>query len=215
MLAVIDTSNQMLYTGILSGNEGDLYKLSEKFGKVLLNNNVGNKYHWCKFSRKTKDLIKKPLVEAIAEMPKVKLNIIEHRKPMGMSDKEWYARFVPTKIAPIFEKWLQGRSGRLELLVDDDYHIIKGGKGTETFIMSLLRQISWRLTNMDTSIRKEDGKIKATIKQSNGNVLTIHASVEEKNSKLIGLVDLSLGIATADRGLFKNIENVYYHNTNK
>lgn len=208
MCIIIDSSHQLSYTGILSGSYSNLDSLYDDFEKIFHENGVAYKYHWRKLSRNKKNLIKKPLTQSLKNTPKVNLNIIQHRKPDGVSRKEWFLHYLPTRIAQRLERWLEGKGGTIELIVDDDYTVVKGGHGTKYFIESLLRQISWRLTNKQVTIRNED-KMKATIKQANGNVLTIYASIAGKNSKWIGMVDVYLGLYIFEKNLFDGLDNLY------
>ena len=138
MYIIIDSSHQLLYTGIVSGSYSNIDSLYDEFEKIFHENNVAHKYHWRKLSRKIKNKMKKPLVKSLENAPKVNLNILQHRKPNGVSRKEWYLHFLPTRIAQRLERWLEGKGGTVELIVDDDYTVVKGGQGTNHFIESLL-----------------------------------------------------------------------------
>lgn len=209
MYIIIDSSNQLLYTGIVSGGTNETLALYDGFERIFKDNGVSHKFHWSKLSWAMRNKIKKPLANLLEATPRVNLNVLQHRKPRGVEDKDWYLNHIPARIAQRLERWLCGRAGSVELIVDDDYNVIRGGSGTTHFIETLIRQISIRLTNKEVTIRKED-KIKATIKQANGNILTIYASVGAKDSKWIGLVDVYLGAYIADDTLFSNLKNVYY-----
>ncbi len=94
------------------------------------------------------------------------------------------------------------------MIVDDDYNVIRGGKGTEHFIENFLRQTSQRLTGKDATIRFEE-KIKTTIKQNNGKSLTLYAYVAPKNSRWISLVDAYLGLCVSEKNIFSKMSNYY------
>jgi len=209
MFIVIDSSHNLQYTGIISGNYANVITLIDDFEKVFSQNNVAHKYHWSKLSQKTRQKLRSPLAASFAKAPKVNLNILHHAKPKGITDKEWYLNHLPARIAQRLERWLVGKGGSIELIVDDDYNVIRGGSGTKHFIEALLRQISVRLTNKQAVIRYEE-KIKATIKQANGNVLTFYASIADKGSKQVGLVDVYLGLYLSDKKLFEGLGNVYH-----
>jgi len=208
MYVIIDSSTQLVYTGVISGYPSDVDALYDDFERIFRENNVAHKFHWSKLSRKTRSKMKKPLIKALKKAKKVKFNVFQHRKPNNIEKKEWYLRRIPTKVAQRLEGWLEGKGGKIELIVDDDYNVVKGGQGTKNFIEALIRQTSWRLINKDVKIRKEE-KIKATIKQTNGNILSIHASVANKESKWIGITDVYLGIYASEKDLFQDLKNVY------
>jgi len=209
MYIIIDSSHQLRYTGMISGSYRSIKGLYKKFEKIFIENNVAYKYHWSKLSKKTKNKLKKPLIKALQESPKVNLNILDHRKPAKITKKDWYLYYLPAQLAQRLEHWLGGSKGSIELIVDNDYNVTKGNSGTYHFIEALLRQTSLRLTGKEITIRKE-GKIKATIKQVNGNILTFYASVAEKNSREIGLTDIYLGLYISEKRRFDNFKNIYY-----
>lgn len=214
MYIIIDSSHQLLYSAILSGNYSNIDKLHEEFEVIFRKNGVAHKYHWSKLTRNTKNKMKPALLEALKQAEKVNLNIIQHRKPKEVGRKEWFVNFLPTRIAQRLERWLIGKGGSMELIVDDDYNVVRGGRGTTHFIESLLRQTSLRLTNKEATIRKEE-KLKMTLKQANGNTLDIYAYVASKNSKWVGLVDVYLGLYLSDKNLFSDMKNVYFVDFNK
>lgn len=209
MYIIIDSSHQLLYSAILSGNYGNIDSLYDEFEAIFRKNNVAHKYHWSKLTRNTRNKMKNPLLEALKKTQKVNLNIIQHRKPQGVERKEWFVNFLPTRIAQRLERWLLGKGGSIELIVDDDYNVVSGGRGTTHFIESLMRQISLRLTNKEATVRKEE-KLKMTIRQVNGNTINIYASVAPKNSKWVGLADIYLGLYLSDKTLFDGMSNIYF-----
>jgi hypothetical protein len=207
---IIDSSQQLVYTGILTGHYSNLDALYDDFEKLFSDNNVAYKYHWSKLSRKIRNNMKNDLVKLFRKSSKINFNILHHRKPNNISRKDWFLHHLPARIAQRLERWLESKGGSVELIVDNDYNVSKGGRGTNHFIESLIRQLSWRLTNKEVTIRNEE-KIKATIKQSNGNTLNIYASVAPKNSKWVGMTDVYLGLYVSDKKLFNGLKNVYLH----
>jgi len=208
MRVAIDSSNKLTYTGIMSGSFTATEELFQNFERIFKENGVAGKFHWSQLSSKMKNKLKVPLAKALSES-KMNFNVIYHRKPAKVTKKEWFMFYLPTQIAQRLEHWLSGRGGNVELIVDDDYTVIKGGTGTVYFIERLLRQLSVRLTGKEATVRRED-KMKMTVKQANGNILSFHASVAGKSSRGIGLVDVYLGLYIFEPRLFREMKNVYY-----
>lgn len=210
MYIAIDSSNQLLYTGIISGMEKDIDVLYGEFEKAFSKNSVAGKYHWSKLSRKTRDKLKKPLIQALKNASKVTLNIVQHRKPQKSGKKDWYVYRLPAKIAQRLERRLEKTGGHVDIIVDDDYNVVRGGDGTKNFIESLLRQLGVRLTGKEVTVRKESGVLKATIKHASGQILNIFGSVANKGTKGLHLVDVYLGLYLSDKKTFEELKNVYF-----
>ena len=153
LLIAIDSSQQLSFTASLSGNMYSVRLLSQKIEHILSKNNVAGKWHWSKLSRKTKEKLKVPLAGLLEEFPGIHINILEHKKPAKVERKEWFIYTVPARLAQKLEPWLQGKYGEIILLVDDDYAVVKGGRGTSHFIEQLIRQFAIRLTGKETSLR--------------------------------------------------------------
>ncbi|MFP3949499.1 MAG: hypothetical protein ACLFUZ_00185 [Candidatus Micrarchaeia archaeon] len=210
MYIAIDSSNQLLYTGIISGREKDIDALYKEFEQIFSKNNVAGKYHWSKLSKKTRDKLKKPLIQALKNTSRVNLNIVQHRKPQKSEKKDWYVYYLPAKIAQRLERWLEKTRGHVDIIVDNDYNVVRGGDGTKNFIESLLRQLGVRLTGKEVTVRRERGILKATIKHANGRILNIFGSVANKGTKGLHLVDVYLGLYLSDKKAFEKLKNVYF-----
>ena len=209
-LIIIDSSHQLRYTGTFSGRKQELETLFAKMEKIFRENNVANKYHYSKLSRKTREKVRGPLIRALEEAQGAQLNIFAHRKPKDIERKEWFIRNLPARIAQRVEGWLVGKRGEVEIVIDDDYNVIKGGRGTEQFARTLLRQISVRLTSKEATLRAEDA-IRMTIGQPNGEKMTVSASISIRGSLWIGLIDIYLGAYIDQPKLFSHLKNVHYH----
>lgn len=210
MYIAIDSSNQLLYTGVISGMEKDIDALYGNFEKAFSNNNVAGKYHWRKLSRKTRERLKGPLIRALEGTPRVNVNILRHRKPQKSGKKDWYVYYLPAKIAQRLERWLEKARGHADILVDNDYNVVRGGEGTRNFIESLLRQLGVRLTGKDVTVRKEKGILKATVKNANGRILNIFGSVANRGTKGVHLADVYLGLYLYDKEAFGKLRNVHF-----
>ena len=214
MKVVIDSSHKLLFTGVLSGHTQDMDEFCDKFQNICKENGISHRYHWNELARKKRDLLKKPMLAALQEARGIRLNIIQHRKPANVDRKGWYLYHVPAMIAQRMESWLRNKNGELEILVDNDYNVMRGGFGTGHFIETLARQIAIRLTGRETTVRK-NGHFRAEIKQPNGGNLLIFASVAQKDSKWVGLVDAYLGLYVYDGTILNGLDNVYYTRNKK
>lgn len=212
-IIIIDSSHQLLYTGILTGRKSQVRSLVARMEGILDGNGLRGKWHWSKLSRKSREALKKPLAQLLNEYPYLHLNILQHRKPEKMDAKTWYIFNVPARIAQKLEPWLQHADGEITLLVDDDYSVMKGGNGTRHFIEQLIRQFANRLSGKETSIRGER-ELSASIKQPSGRAASIYATVAEKNSELVGILDLLLGVYLYEPQLFFGMKNVHYAKIN-
>ena len=214
MRAIIDSSQQLLFTGILSGNTHDMDGFCDRFHEIYEENGLSHRYHWNELTRKKRDRVKKQMIASMADARGMRLNIIKHRKPSGMDRKGWYLFQVPAMVAQRLESWLRNKNGEVEIIVDDDYNVIRGGRGTEQFTETLMRQIALRLTGRESTVRK-DGFYRSDVRQANGRDLAILASVAQRGSKWVGLVDAYLGLYLYEHGLFRDLKNVYYDNVEK
>lgn len=213
LIIIIDSSHQLLYTGILTGRKSQVKSLVERMSSELDRNNLRGKWHWSKLSRKSREALKKPLSQLLSEYPYLHLNVLQHRKPEKVDSKSWYIHSLPARIAQKLEPWLQRSEGEVTLLVDNDYSVTSGGEGTRHFIESLIRQMANRLTGKETSIRGTR-ELSATIKQPGGRLINIYATVAEKDSELIGVLDVLLGIYLYEPQLFSGMKNAHYMKIN-
>jgi len=213
LIIIIDSSHQLLYTGILTGRTSQVKSFVGRMNKALDGNNLRGKWHWGKLSRKSREALKRPLSQLFSEYPYLHLNVLQHRKPEKVDSKSWYIHVLPARIAQKLESWLQRSEGEITLLVDNDYSVTSGGEGTRHFIESLIRQMANRLTGKETSIRGA-GELSAAIKQPDDRMMNVYATVVEKNSELVGALDMLLGIYLYEPQLFSEMKNVHYTKIN-
>lgn len=187
----IDSSNQIKYTGVVSGSFSDIDKVYNEIQKILKVEGVNPPYHWSKISRKVKDKTKNKVIESLNKS-KLKFNIFLHKKTINIPRKEFYYFRIPRAISQNLENWLNSLKGSVEIEVDNDYNI--KNHSTEEFIESLVQQIGFRLIGKPVKVRKED-KVKASIKQNDGGLLNLYGVVtDSKSSKGIQIIDITLGI---------------------
>ncbi len=191
MYIAIDSSNQMRYTGVVSGNNSEIIRVYSEIEKILRSDGVNPPYHWSKISRKVKDKVKMKIIETINKS-RLNFNIFFHRKEINLPKKELFYYRIPNAIAQNLEKWLSNAYGSVEIEVDNDYNI--KGYSTEDFVKNFIFQICFRLAGKPVKVRKEEA-FKATVKHISGNLLNFYGLVASSNSsKGIQMVDMIMGI---------------------
>ncbi len=208
---IIDTSHQLQYVGMISGRKADVDSLFEDFSSIFLENGLPGRFHWNKLSVLSKNNLKNQLASALQRHNSVKLNIFKGIRPLGESRKDWFIYGFASRVASKLESWLLDKKGEAAIIIDDDFNVIKGGTGTKRFAEVLLRQLSVRLTGKESTLRDSGGILDASIKLPSGKLLSLSASIAAKNSELVGLADIYLGLFIFNPNAFTDHKNVFLH----
>ncbi len=208
---IIDTSHQLQYVGMISGRKADIDALFAEFSSIFLENGLPGRFHWNKLSVLSRNNLKNQLASALQRHTSVKLNIFKGFRPLGESRKDWFIYGVASRVASRLEGWLLDKKGEAAILIDDDFNVIKGGFGTKRFAEALLRQLSVRLTGKESTLRESGGILSASFKLPSGNLLSLSASIAAKNSELVGLADIYLGLFILSQNAFAGHKNVFLH----
>lgn len=192
-IIVIDTAQQMRYSGVLSGKGMEIDRFYKEMSKIFAKYGVRSPFHWNKIRTEVRNRARKEIVNLI-NSSKINFNIFNHEKPMYVEKKDYYLREVPNIMSQNFENWIRHMSGPVEIIVDDDYTISSVYDGTGRFIEKFIKQLCSRIAGTYTDVRKENNKIKATIKHPQGNKIFLYGYKSDiNNSKEIQIVDIIIG----------------------
>jgi len=203
MIIGLDTSHNKTYSCLLFGFKNDINEVYNKISRVLAKHGRPGIIHWQKLSGKIRKAAKNEIYEIVNNSP-LSFYIFEHDKPRDVPKNEYYLFTVPNFIASYMERRLRGKFGTVLIEADDDYTISNVKNSTLRFVENFIAQVCFRLIGKQIKLRK-DGKIRATVKHSNGNVLDfIGYETNRTLSNAVQLSDLILGYYFYDnKGLEK------------
>ena len=203
MVIGIDTSHNKTYSCLSFGFKNDVNDVHNKVSRVLAKYGKTGTIHWQKLSGKIRKSAKNEIYEIIDNSP-LNFYVFEHDKPRDTPKKDYYLLTVPNFISSYIERRLRGKFGTILIEGDNDYSIAGIENGTLRFIENFMAQLCFRLVGKQVKLRK-DGKIRATIKQPNQNVMDfIGYETNRTLSNAVQLSDLMLGYYFYDnKGLEK------------
>jgi len=191
MYIAIDSAENMIYTGVISGSSSDIYNVYNKFTTTFKKSGVNPPFHWRKISRKVKNSCMGEIVQAINNSRLV-INIFKHERAPKMERKIVFYELLPYHISLRISPWVKELAGKMEIEVDDDYRLSKSDN-TKKFLKALIESLCFILTGTQIYSRKERNTIKATIRQKKG-ILNFYGNVvKSNNSKGVQIMDLILG----------------------
>jgi len=202
----IDTSENKTFSCVVFGFQNEIDSLYREMSKIFEKCGRRGALHWRKMTKDIRNRSKAPLAEAFKKY-NVKLFVFEHPRLRNVPKKKFYTVDIPNKIAYCLEQHFRGKTGFVRMECDDDYFVEGlGERGTERFLENFLRQITFRLTGENITIRKVKNTYRATIKQ-NGDILEFLAlPMQSGNSRGIQIADIVLGLFKHYReGLDKKI----------
>jgi len=202
MYIAIDSSNQLRFTGTVSGSYFEISNVYKEISKILKNSGINPPFHWSKISRKVKESNRKDIAEVINKS-KLNFNIFQHTRPQNMSRKELFFIRLPNAISQNLENWLRYKHGQVDLEVDDDYNFSRTS-GTKKFLENLIFTICFRLVGKPVKVRVNN-IIRSTIKQDNGVILEFYGTISDANSsKGIQIIDLVIGFVLENKNMFQS-----------
>jgi hypothetical protein len=191
MYIAIDSAENMIYTGVISGSLSEIWGVYNNFIEIFKKRGVNPPFHWRKISRRVKDSCMNEIVQAINNS-KLVINVFKHERAPKMERKIMFYELLPQHISFRISPWVKELAGKMEIEVDDDYRLSKADN-TKKFLKALIENMCFILTGTQIYSRKEDDTIKATIKQKNG-ILNFYGNVVRSNdSKGVQIMDLILG----------------------
>lgn len=202
----IDTSENKTFSCVVLGFQNEIDSLYREMSGIFEKYGRRGTLHWRKMTRDIRNPSKAPIVEALKKY-NARLFVFEHPRLRNVPKKKFYTVDIPNKIAYHLEQHLRGKRGFVRIECDDDYFVEGlGERGTERFLENFLRQITFRLTGQNITIRKVKSTYRATIKQD-GDILEFLAlPAQSGNSRGIQIADIVLGLFKYYReGLEKKI----------
>jgi len=190
MILGIDSAENMCYTGTISGTYENIDKIYNEFIKIFKKRYVNPPFHWRKISKKVKESCLHEIAGVINNS-NLLVNIFEHKRIRKMERKILYFELLPRCISFRIHPWVKKLKGSLTIEVDDDYRICN--KSTRDFIISLIEELCFLLTNKEIDARIESGVVKSTIKQEIGVLNFYGKTVKSNSSKAVQILDIVLG----------------------
>jgi hypothetical protein len=189
----IDTAKQLRYSGALSGNKEEIDEFYKALSKIFAKYNIRPPFHWNKLRKEIRDQARKDIT-LLVNSSKLKFNVFSHEKPKCVRKRDFYLIEVPNIMSQHFENWVRHLNGSLDVIVDDDYTVSDIHDGTSRFLEKFIKQLCSRIAGTYIDVRKENNKIKATIKHAKGNKIFIYGYKSDINSsKEIQIIDIVIG----------------------
>jgi len=202
-IIAFDTSHNKTYSCVVFGFQNDIIDMYKNISIILAKYGKMGTFHWQRISNKIRKSAKNEIYEIINNSP-VSFYIFKHQKPRLIDKNKYFLFSVPNFISSFLEKRLRGKFGLVKIEADDDYLIANVNNSSLKFVENFMNQICFRLIGTFVKIMK-DGKLRATIKHPNGNIMNFIGYVTNRSfSEGIQLSDLILGYYFYDnRGLNK------------
>lgn len=190
----VDSAENKKLSGFVLGFDAEVNKIYNALDKIFVNCGQKGVFHWKSLSKKVKKCASEKLFN-ILKNSKLRFLIFEHKKPRGVSEKEFYLTIVPNEISAKLERQLKGKPFTIFLECDDDFFIKKVKDGTNKFIEELLKRLTFRLSGKMTKILRTREFLKADIKQHPSKLTTFYGkAMLREESKAIQIADLILGL---------------------
>ncbi len=154
--------------------------------------------HWRKMSRRTRNCI---LKKFLREMHKTQLKffIFEHKKPKGVSRRDYFLKTVPNEVSHVLEPLFKATSGVVLIECDEDFEV-KGVHNSSTlFLNRLVKSISYKIVGKKVAVFISKGRVYADIKHDSKKLHVRASIVKSRNSKAVQIADLVLGIFNQDK----------------
>jgi hypothetical protein len=190
MILGIDSAENMCYTGTISGTHENVDRVYSEFTKIFKKRYVNPPFHWRKISKKVKESCLHEIVETI-NSANLLINIFEHKRILKMERKILFFELLPKYISFRIYPWVKKLKGSLTIEVDDDYRVCN--RSTRDFIIALVEELCFLLTNKKIDARVENNVVKSTIKQEIGILNFYGKTVKSDSSKAIQILDIVLG----------------------
>ena len=193
----IDSAKGLKYTGCVSGSTRGIIEFYSYMENVFTANGVKH-FHWHKINRKKRQVCRNDILQ-IVNKSNLKFNILLHKIPTNFSHKEFYLKQVPYSIAENLIPWIKSfsKDADIDVFVNEDYNIRNTPNGTDIFIDNFLIKIGLLVADKKPVVftnTREDKKIRATVKNQNGNIIDFYACKSKTSeSKEIQIIDIILG----------------------
>ncbi len=136
MHIAIDSAENMIYTGVISGSPKDIFDTYDKLIGIFKKRGVNPPFHWRKISRKVKDSCMKEIAQTI-NGSRLVANILRHERAPKMDRKMVFYELLPQYISLRMAMWVRELAGELTIEVDDDYRLGKHDDTTK-FLKALI-----------------------------------------------------------------------------
>lgn len=193
MIIGMDTAENKKYSCVVFGSNENIYNLYLQFEKEFTKVDWRPPFHWQKMALKSRKIIYENIIKQLPHSP-VKFWIFDHRKPINVSKKEYYVRFIPNKISSKLEPFLSKSAGLIQIQADKDYEIKGLGGSTFIFLENLVTQLTFRLCGSPVRVFRTQNEVSAIIRTPKGLLNFRANAVSSFNSKAVQIADTVLGM---------------------